>query len=105
MNDKNEAERIVHGEAAEQALSRFLRPAFDQCRASYLKSLAEVAAKPLGKRERAAIEKLAVALKVIDVVESQITAIVGDGKSALSDRRAADQITQLPTEQQRWVLW
>ena len=101
MNDLSS--RIVDGDAARQALASFVRPALDALRADYLAEMAQIAAKPLNNDLRAAIEKLALAIKVANEVQSQIEAIASDGKIALHDQRRADAVAGLSAERRRWI--
>lgn len=99
----DEALRLARAEQANQALIQFLGPAFDVCRADYLEKLADIAAKPLTNDMRAAMEKLALGLKVIDVVRSQILSLVVDGNVAQSEARRASDLANMTTEKRRWA--
>ena len=99
----DEALRMARAEQAEQALNQFLGPAFDVCRAEYMEKLAAIAAKPLSNDLRAGMEKLALAVKVIDEVRAQITGVVADGRFARADKDRARRIVELPTEKRRWA--
>lgn len=99
----DDATRMARAEQAKAALSGFLDPAFDVCRADYMEKLAEVAAKPLNNDARAAMEKLALAVKVLDQVRGQIFAVVADGTASQADARRADKIADLSVEQRRWA--
>lgn len=98
-----EALRIARAEQARHALDQFLTPAFEQVRADYLEKLAEIAAKPLTNDLRAAMEKLAVGVKVIDQVRAQITPLVIDGEIARIDNNRASDLANMTTEKRRWA--
>lgn len=97
------ADRIADGEQAREAINRFVGPAFDIVRADYLAKLADIAAKPLTNDQRAAMEKLALGIKVLDQARAQIEAIAADGKLARADQRRAEEIASLPAERRRWI--
>lgn len=99
----DEALRMARAEQADTALKQFLGPAFDVCRADYLEKLAEIAAKPLTNDMRAAMEKLAVGVKVIDTVRAQIAGLVADGTFAQADAHRASELANLTTEKRRWA--
>jgi len=99
----DESLRLARAEQADAAMKQFLSPAFDVVRAEYLEKLGEIAAKPLTADMRAGMEKLALAVKVVDVVRAQLTSLIMDGKIAHADLRRADKIASLPTEKRRWI--
>lgn len=101
----DEAIRIARAEQASAALKQFLGPAFDVCRADYLEKLGEVAARPLTNDMRAAMEKLALGVKVIDEVRRQIESVIADGSVAASDKSRTDKLAGLNAEQRKWVAW
>jgi glycyl-tRNA synthetase alpha subunit len=100
-----ESLRMARANQAEQALTQFLAPAFDVVRTDYMEKLASIAAKPLTNDMRAGMEKLALAVKVVDEVRAQVTALVADGQVAQSDLRRASNIAELPSEKRRWALY
>jgi hypothetical protein len=101
----DEALRMARAEQADVALKQFLAPAFDVVRADYLEKLGEIAAKPLTADMRAGMEKLALAVKVVDEVRAQILSLVLDGSLARDGATRASQIAALPVEKRRWAGW
>jgi hypothetical protein len=91
------AVRMTEARAAQDALDQFLSPAFEVVRRDYAEKLMSIAAKPLTNDGRAAIEKLALAVKVVDEVKRQIEGIVNDGKVAEGEREHASRISKIPT--------
>lgn len=101
----DEAIRMARAEQAKQAMERFLAPAFDLVRAEYIEKLADIASRPLTNDLRAAMEKLAVGVKVIDQVRAQITPLVIDGEIARIDNKRATELAEMSTEKRRWALY
>lgn len=97
--------RMARADQAEAALAQYLRPAFNVAHADYLQKLAEIAAKPLTNDIRAAMEKLALGLKVLKEVRGQVEALVIDGEVARADVKRADHLAGLTTEQKWWASW
>ncbi len=93
--------RIADAEAARSAMDRWLGPAFDIVRADYLKKLVEVASKPMTADARAGMEKMAIAIKVVDAVQAQIMAVVNDGGVARNEHQYAEQIARIPVEKRK----
>ena len=89
----DEAIRMARAEQANASLKQFLGPAFDVCRADYLEKLGEIAARPLTNDMRAAMEKLALGVKVIDEVRRQIEGLArGQVGQLLPPRRAGQKL-------------
>lgn len=101
----DEALRMARAEQADAAIKQFLGPAFDVCRADYLEKLGEIAARPLTDANRAGMEKLALGVKVIDMVRSQIVAVIADGGLARSNKRGADRLANLSAEARWYAQW
>lgn len=101
----DEALRMARAEQADHALKQFLGPAFDVVRAEYLEKLAEVAAKPLTADLRAGMEKLALAVKVVDVVRAQIVGLVRDGDLAQAEAKRAADFDKLSAEKKHWAMF
>lgn len=99
----DEAERMARAAQADAAMKQFLAPAFEVVRAEYLEKLAEIAAKPLTNDMRAGMEKLALAVKVVDVVRGQITSLILDGNLAQSDAKRISELDKLSPEKRRWA--
>lgn len=99
----DESLRMARAEQADAAMKQFLSPAFDVVRAEYLEKLAAIAAKPLTADMRAGMEKLALAVKVVDEVRAQLTGLVMDGRIAQADTARAAQIAALPVEKRCWL--
>lgn len=67
--------------------------------------LQALAVKPMSDNVRAGIEKLAVAVKVLDEVKSQVAGTITDGKVATHEAERTSRIAKLTTEQRRWTAW
>lgn len=103
MSEAELSGRIADAEAARGALDRWLGPAFDVVRADYMEKLASIAAQPLPVHGVAQIEKLAIAVKVVDAVRAQIEAVAQDGKVARHDKTRADKLAETPAyARKRW---
>jgi len=100
MND-NYLERLADAEAAENAMKRWLGPAFDAVNEVYRERLQSIAAKE--PWETAKISKVAVAITIAAEVRKQIEAVVADGKVALSEKRHRQQIENIPHEKRKWL--
>lgn len=94
----NEAERMADAAAAKSAMDRWLAPGFDLLRSEYIKKTMDLMAKPLGDKERAAITNLSIATRMIDVLQSQVAAVITDGDVARHDQRRAEQIAKINPE-------
>lgn len=103
MMEHEALDRMGRAENAEMALVQWLGPAFDVCRSDYLAKLAEIAAKPMTDANRAGMEKLALGVKVVDEVRSQIEAVIADGKLAAKTAEGASRLAGMTTEQRRWL--
>ncbi len=98
-------DRVGRSERAAAAIAEFITPAFDELRADYIEALATAAAKALDDNLRSNIEKMALAIKVLDAVRSSVEAIVADGKVAQHQISASEQINRLRPEQQRFARY
>lgn len=103
MIDDDPASRMARAENAELAMRQWLGPAFDVCRSDYLAKLAEIASRPMTNDNRAGMEKLAMGIKVVDEVRSQIEAVIADGKVAAHSQQGASKLANMTTEQRRWL--
>lgn len=95
------AERMADAAQAKAAMDRWLGPAMHVLRADYMSKLIDVASKPLTADGRAAMEKLAVAIKVLDGVQAQINAVVVDGDIARHAHQYSEQIARIPAERRK----
>ena len=97
-----EAERIARAHRAQAALDEFLSPMFAEIKDEYRDRIAEVAVTELHPGTRAdKLTTLAVALRVVNSLESGMAAIVLDGEVARKDKVRADRIEQMSDAQQR----
>lgn len=97
--------RLVEAERVAEAFALYMDPALDVCRVDYVEKLAEIAAKPMTDANRAALEKLAVAVKVVDQVRGQIRSLMLEGAVAKRDAERAAQVAAMTTEQRKWYNW
>ena len=93
--------RIATSEQARAAMDTFVGPAFGIIRGAYIEKLATLAAQPLNNDARAGIEKLALAVKVLDEVQAQVDQVAQDGKVARDQKAYTDRIQQLPAERRK----
>jgi hypothetical protein len=93
----------AQGIRALAALDEFLTPAFDTVRDDYMRKLAKIAAEPLDDKLRAAMEKLALAIKVVDQTEIQIRALVAGGEVVETGEQRSRKIADMPAERRRWL--
>lgn len=100
----DEAMRMARAERTDAALKDFVGPALSVIRDDYLAKLREVAAKhPMRGEPLAMVEKLSTALKILDQVEVQMTALIADGQQAQAEADRAGKIARLNTEQRRYA--
>ncbi len=98
-------DRVGRSERAAAAMAEFVGPAFDELRSDYLEALADAASKTLDDNLRSNIEKMALAIKVLDTVRASLTAIVADGQVAQHGISASEQLRRLRPEQQRFARY
>jgi hypothetical protein len=101
----DETLRMVEAEAANQALRKYLKPAFDKMRSEYYQSLAGVATRPLTQDNIAALQVLAVGIHNIDRLETDLAAIVLGGDIAAADAKRVAYLASLTPEKRKWALW
>jgi hypothetical protein len=96
------SERTARGERAQRARDDIFTPILSDIRKSYSDRLVEVASKELNpaKREQA-ITSLSVAIRILDNIESGITAIINDGEMAKRDELRADKIEKMSKPERR----
>lgn len=104
MTDANTLNRVIFASEAEQVMA-IVGPKFDELRADYLNALAGYAATGLSDQLRANIEKMALAIKVLDTVRASVEAIVDDGKLAKAAMVGADAIERLSPEKRRFAKY
>ena len=101
MTDSNHLERIADAAAAENAMARWLGPAFDAVTDVYRARLQSVASKE--PWETAKIAKVAMALTIAAEVRKQIEMVVADGKVAMTTKREREKIEAIPHERRKWL--
>lgn len=96
------AERMDRGHRAQQIKDDILAPILGDIRQSYRDRIVDVASKELDpvKRERA-ITSLSVAIRILDHIESGITAIINDGEMAKRDEMHAKKIEKMSKPDRR----
>jgi hypothetical protein len=103
MNDN--ALRMAEAEAADEAMKRFLRPAFTVVRDEYINRLRAAALKDLSLGAFTNMTNLSVALKVMDEVQAQLEALIADGKVAADDAGRASRIAAMSPEAVKWARY
>lgn len=91
MTPEQSRERAFH---AQRALEEFVSPAVESLREEYLQALKHLAANEPWATDK--IVKLAVAQRVIDVVEQQMRAIIAGGEAAQHQINRAAQLAAIP---------
>jgi hypothetical protein len=86
---------------AKIAWDEFVGPAIEACRADYMAALTKVAANEPWESDK--IVKLAIATRVIDMVESQMRALIQQGADAQKAIDRAAQIANLPARKRKWA--
>lgn len=95
-----EAETSERARRAAEAKATFYGPAFDVLRNEYAKRIASVAAdvEPSANEK---MTKLGLAIRVLDLVEAQVDAVITAGTVADRERKHAAQIERIPIEKRR----
>lgn len=87
-------QRIDRSYRASNAMEEFVSPAIDAARTEYLSALTRLAANE--PWETGKLTKLAVAMKVIELVEQHIRAAIVDGEVVSRENARAQQIASIP---------
>ena len=87
-------DRLAAAERAEQALSEYLRPAFQTVEAAYVDKLTNLAAETPWETDK--ITKLAMALKIMRTAQAQIEALATGGAAIEAQMDYARQIEKIP---------
>jgi hypothetical protein len=96
------SERMARAHRAKAALDEFLTPMFDNLRKEYAGRMSEVAIGELHPGTRAdKLTTLAVALRVVDTLQSGMAEIIRDGDLAQREKLGAEKIEQMSDAQQR----
>jgi hypothetical protein len=96
------SERMARAHRAKAALDEFLTPMFDNLRKEYAGRMSEVAIGELHPGTRAdKLTTLAVALRVVDTLQSGMAEIIRDGDLAQREKLRAEKIEQMSDAQQR----
>jgi hypothetical protein len=96
------SERMARAHRAKAALDEFLTPMFDNLRKEYAGRMSEVAIGELHPGTRAdKLTTLAVALRVVDTLQSGMAEIIRDGDLAQREKLRAEKIEQKSDAQQR----
>ena len=99
----DDAARMVQAERAQAAMTEFCGPAFDLVREEYTAALIRSASAPQTPDNKAAVEKLALGIKIIDRIEGHIQALIVDGKIARNEARREARMNEMTTEEKRWL--
>lgn len=94
-------EQIDRAHRAREARDGFLAPAMAEIRAEYIAALTMLAANE--PWETGKITKLAVAIKVIDKVDEQLSAIIAGGTVAEHAQARAEQIARIPETKRKML--
>jgi hypothetical protein len=96
------SERMARAHRAKAALDEFLTPMFENLRKEYAGRMSEVAIGELHPGTRAdKLTTLAVALRVVDTLQSGMAEIIRDGDLAQRQKLRAEKIEQMSDAQQR----
>ena len=100
MND-NHLERVADAAAAENAMKRWLGPAFDAVVGHYRERLEHISGTTPWDKDKLA--SLGMAIFIAGQMRKQIEAVISDGKVALETKRHREQIESIPHEKRRWL--
>lgn len=98
-------ERVVEGEKAEEAFTKFVGPAVSFLRDEYMTKLVELAARPLDDRAVDGIRNLSIATRVLAVVEEQMRALMANGEIARQEVGRAAKIANMTPEARRYAQY
>lgn len=93
-------EAVSRGQRAVAATDEFLGPAMEAARADYLAALTTIAANEPWATDK--ITKLAIATRVIDLVEAHMRSLIGAGQQAAHSINHAEKIASVPSVKRRW---
>lgn len=93
--------RRAKGYRAKAAMDEFLTPALSVIRAEYADAHMKLCVKEPWETNK--LIKLAVAHRVIDMVEQQIRAAIIDGDVAATEKNRAERIAAIPEAKRRWL--
>ncbi len=93
---KNQWELAYHGEGG-------IRETFDAIRAAYFKRAGNLDGLKMDE-QAAALHKLALASRIVDMVDDHIRAIMDDGKIEEHNKIYADKIAGLPKRKRQWIF-
>lgn len=95
------AERAARSQEAEQAMKKFLAPAFDCVIATYMERLTEIAAREPWSAQK--MTNVAMAARIAAEVRSQIEAIVHDGEVAANGMQMTRKVEQMSLARRKWL--
>jgi hypothetical protein len=104
MTGLTDTQRVARGTRAQRAIEEFVGPEFAHAREIYSARLAEVAATelhPTIRQEK--ITTLALAIRVLNEVESAITTVMRDGEHMRSLMISAEALENLSDARQRLI--
>lgn len=97
----NEHERQERGRRAANAIEEFVGPALLDARGAYLEAMTRLAAEEPWASDK--ITKLAIAQRVIDMIEDHLRTAVMDGTESAKTIEHARRVAQIP-ERKRTML-
>lgn len=101
IRNLSDEEKVARGMRAKMALDEFLAPALNDIGTEYLTALTQMAANE--PWETAKITKLAVAQRVIKMVEQHIISTVMDGVQADANLSRAKKIAAIPEAKRKFL--
>jgi hypothetical protein len=93
----SENDNIARAEQAALAWARFIEPAFEVVRSDYESKLTKLYGEVGDAKSDRACTKLALGVRVLNEVQSQIQALIMNGEVEKMNRRRADAVANLPT--------
>lgn len=80
-----------------------IREAFDAIRSAYFKRAGHLDGLKMDE-QAAALHKLALASRIVDMVEDHVRAIMDDGKIEEHNQIHTDKIAGLPERKRKWIF-
>ena len=94
-------DRRARGFRASAALDEFVAPAIEQLRSEYMAALTQLAVSEPWASDK--LVKLAVAQRVINIVEQHFKQLVADGEITAAKISRAQEIARLPEAKRKWL--
>lgn len=94
MTELDAKQRIERGRRAGEAVNEFVNPAFEHAHETYLGRMKELVSRE--PWETGKITALVTAMRVLEVVHSDMAAIIHDGEVAKCDLARVEKVASIP---------